>query len=141
MNPPLNLLIIEDHPDDAELVRLELERSGFDVRMRCVDSEAGLRAALLERWDVIISDFAMPDFDGMRAFPICRELAPGVPFIFVSGALGEERAVSAMLAGARDYMVKGNLSRLNRGKAHLRAALARRMQGGRIIEFPKLKAP
>ncbi len=109
----IRLLLIEDDDKDAELVRIELERGGFELDWHRVDNEADLRKSLLnEAWDVIISDFSMPRFDGMRAFQVTQELSAEIPFIFVSGALGEERAVEAMRIGARDYFIKGNLARL-----------------------------
>jgi hypothetical protein len=114
MAEPLRLLIIEDDEHDAELLRLELERGGFDLEWLRIDTEAELRRALDEReWDLVVSDFAMPRFDGLHAFEIFRERGLDLPFIFVSGALGEERAVEAMRAGAHDYLVKGKLARLN----------------------------
>ena len=110
---PLKALLIEDSPDEAELVLLELKRAGFAVTWERVDTEPALRAAIGARsWDVVISDFAMPGFDGLAAFRIVNERAADVPFIFVSGVLGEERAVEAMRKGARDYVLKGNLRRL-----------------------------
>ncbi len=113
MTNRLNLLIVEDDENDADLVRLELERGGFELQWERVDSEAALTQALLKKWDIIISDFAMPGFSGLQAFEIYKKQAADAPFIFVSGALGEERAVQAMRAGAKDYLVKGNLGRLN----------------------------
>ena len=113
MKEPLRLLLVEDDETDAELVRLELERGGFALDWERVDSEPLLRQALQKQWDIIISDFAMPGFNGLRAFEIYRRLAGSTPFIFVSGALGEDRAVEAMRSGARDYFLKGNLARLN----------------------------
>lgn len=110
----IRLLLIEDNEADAELVRLELERGGFKLEWQRVQTESQLRHALEEReWDLIISDYAMPQFDGIQAFQVVRSLCLDVPFIFVSGALGEDRAVEAMRAGARDYLLKGNLTRLS----------------------------
>lgn len=129
MSIPLRLLIIEDSEDDAELICMELERADFDVTWKRVETEDGFREALEESWDLIISDFQMPDFDGLRAFAIYKECAVDIPFIFVSGALGEERAVQAMRAGARDYLLKGKLARLNVAvKRELAAAQARQAQ-------------
>jgi two-component system cell cycle sensor histidine kinase/response regulator CckA len=110
---PLRALLIEDSADEAELVVLELRRSGFAVTWERVDNEPALRAAVARQpWEVVISDFSMPAFDGLTAFGIVKELDADVPFIFVSGILGEERAVEAMRRGARDYVLKGNLRRL-----------------------------
>jgi two-component system, cell cycle sensor histidine kinase and response regulator CckA len=112
-NDPIRLLLVEDSEDDAELIRLELERAGFELRCHRVDSEPALREALAQHdWDIVISDYAMPAFNGMEAFRLIQALGIDVPFIFVSGALGEERAVAAMRAGARDYLLKDNLRRL-----------------------------
>jgi two-component system cell cycle sensor histidine kinase/response regulator CckA len=109
----LRALLVEDSPDEADLVLLELKRAGFAVTWERVETEASLVAAIGEAaWDVVISDFAMPAFDGLSAFRIVKQHAPDVPFIFVSGILGEERAVEAMRNGARDYVLKGNLRRL-----------------------------
>jgi hypothetical protein len=127
MAEPLRLLIIEDDEPDAELLRLELEGGGFDLEWLRIDTEEALRRALDEReWDLVISDFAMPHFDGLHAFEIFRERGTDLPFIFVSGALGEDRAVEAMRAGAHDYLVKGKLARLNVAvRRELRAARQR----------------
>jgi signal transduction histidine kinase/DNA-binding response OmpR family regulator len=105
----VRVLLVEDEVDDAELLQLELERRGLRPLVTRVETESGLRGALeWGEWDVVISDYSMPMFDGLRAFRIAREVRPDLPFIFVSGALGEERAVEAMRAGARDYIVKGS---------------------------------
>jgi CheY-like chemotaxis protein len=110
---PLRLLLVEDSEDDAELILMELERAGFMLQCRRLETEEEFVSALDEEgWDIIISDFQMPQFDGLRAFSIYKDRGIDTPFIFVSGALGEDRAVEAMRAGARDYLLKGNLARL-----------------------------
>jgi PAS domain S-box-containing protein len=109
---PLKLLLVEDSEDDAELIVLELERAGYELQWRRLETEEDFVAALDEWWDLIISDFQMPQFDGLRAFALYKDKGIDTPFIFVSGALGEDRAVEAMRAGARDYLLKGNLARL-----------------------------
>jgi DNA-binding response OmpR family regulator len=109
----IRLLLVEDSQAEAELITLELEHAGLVVDWRRVDNDADLRKQLREAsWDLIISDFSMPRFDGMQAFEMAREIKGEIPFIFVSGALGEERAVLAMQAGARDYVLKTELERL-----------------------------
>jgi hypothetical protein len=111
---PLRVLFIEDSEHDTELVCWELKRGGFAVDYRRVDTEADFLAALAgAEWDLIISDFSMPHFDGLAAFNLFNKQGSDIPFIFVSGAMGEERAVQAMKAGARDYILKGQLGRLN----------------------------
>ena len=108
----LRLLLVEDSEDDAALLSRELARGGYELEARRVCTEETLHAALTESWDLAISDFSMPNFTGLRAFEIMRVEVPELPVIFVSGVLGEERAVEAMRLGARDYFVKGKTSRL-----------------------------
>ncbi|MBL8602585.1 MAG: response regulator [Myxococcales bacterium] len=109
----LKLLLIEDDLTDAALTTRELRKGGFAPEVTRVDHAEALRSALLTPgWDVILSDWSMPGFSGAEALALVQELAPEVPFLFVSGVLGEERAVEAMRAGARDFVVKGNPARL-----------------------------
>ena len=113
MNDYVNVLFVEDNPDDAELVALELQRAQFIVDSQRVDTRENFLTALQTReWDLIISDYKMPKFNGLEAFNLFQQAGLDIPFIFVSGTLGEERAVEAMRAGARDYILKGNLTRL-----------------------------
>src|ERR1700681_319790 len=110
---PLRVLVAEDSPDDAELTLLELSRGGFDPVSKRVESAEEMRAALAEgRWDIVLSDNAMPGFGAAAALALCREADPDLPFVVVSGTIGEERAVEMMRAGAGDYFLKGNLIRL-----------------------------
>jgi diguanylate cyclase (GGDEF)-like protein/PAS domain S-box-containing protein len=110
---PLRLLLVEDVALDAELEVRELKRAGMHVDHRLVDREEAFLAALADfAPDVIISDFSMPHFDGMAALALARENAPHVPFIFVSGTIGEEYAIRALKNGATDYVLKTNLVRL-----------------------------
>jgi two-component system, cell cycle sensor histidine kinase and response regulator CckA len=113
MGTPIRVLILEDSEDDSELVVRELNRGGYDVTWRRVETAAALRAACdVQEWDLVISDFSMPMFSGMDALALVREKRADVPFVFVSGTMGEETAVAAMRNGAQDYLVKGNLRRL-----------------------------
>jgi len=109
----IRLLLVEDVATDAELEVRELKRAGMRIEHRLVDSEDRFRLEL-ERFspEVILSDFSMPHFDGMAALALAREAAPGVPFIFVSGTIGEEYAIRALKNGATDYVLKTNLIRL-----------------------------
>jgi diguanylate cyclase (GGDEF)-like protein/PAS domain S-box-containing protein len=105
--------MIEDVPADAELEVRELKRAGMRVVHRVVDTEGAFREALREfQPELIISDFSMPHFDGMWALNIARDLVPDVPFLFVSGTIGEEYAIRALKNGATDYVLKNNLVRL-----------------------------
>src|SRR5579864_4158599 len=102
----LNILIVEDAPADADLTIRELRRSGIDCSPTCVDSEAGLRSALKKTApDVVLSDFSLPGFGGLAALRVVQEACPNTPFIFVSGTIGEERAIEAIKQGATDYVL------------------------------------
>ena len=110
---PLRVLLVEDTPDDALLLVRALRKAGFATDYRRVDTPEALRAALAEGgWELVISDYTMPEFGGLQALAITRELAPELPFIIVSGNIGEDVAVGAMRAGAQDYLLKHNLTRL-----------------------------
>ena len=109
----VNALFIEDMEEDVELAVRALEKDGVRTAWSRVASEAELKQALAEaRPEVILSDFSMPGFDGLQALRIARVLAPGVPFIFLSGTIGEERAIEAIRSGATDYVLKNNPRRL-----------------------------
>lgn len=109
----LHTLIVEDSASDARLVVRQIERAGYEVRWERVDAPDALKAALVQQtWDVILCDYSMPDFGGNDALEIVRASGRDIPFIFVSGTMGEDIAVEAMKAGAHDYVVKGNLKRL-----------------------------
>lgn len=113
MDEPLHILLIEDSPDDAELVRQELLQSGMRLDMQRVDSAAGLTAALARRdWDIVISDYNLPGFSGTEALEMLRAHSSYIPFIMVSGRIGEEEAVALMKSGADDYVMKDRLARL-----------------------------
>jgi PAS domain S-box-containing protein len=109
----LRILIVDDSPDDAELAVLALKRSGFDLTYECVDTPEAMRKAL-ERggWDLVLADYSMPHFSGLAALKMLRESKLDVPFILLSGTVGEELAVEAMKRGADDYVLKTNLARL-----------------------------
>jgi PAS domain S-box-containing protein len=110
---PVKILVVEDSEDDARLVLLVLRRGGFHPIYRRVQDLAAFRAAFdNERWDAVLSDFRMPAFSGVDALHAFRALGIDIPFIFVSGTIGEEVAVEAMKAGASDYVMKQNLARL-----------------------------
>ena len=110
---PLRALLIEDNPDDAELLVRELRRGGRELVFRRVETAAAMTAALAdESWDVILSDYALPTFSGPEAFALMRKLNLDLPFIIVSGTIGEELAVDAMRAGVHDFVLKGQLRRL-----------------------------
>jgi signal transduction histidine kinase len=113
MRTPLRVLLIEDSEDDATLVLLELRRGEWEVAHERVDTAEAMIAALEARnWDLIISDYSMPGFNGIDALAVARKRDSDLPFILVSATVGEDVAVHAMKSGANDYLVKGNLRRL-----------------------------
>ncbi|HEY7674619.1 MAG TPA: PAS domain S-box protein, partial [Burkholderiales bacterium] len=124
----LKVLVVEDNALDAELVVRELKKGGFDLRSRRVDTEADFRRELDEfQPHIILSDFSMPRFDGKTALAIAHKTHADIPFIFISGTIGEQVAVEAIKAGANDYVMKGNLVRLlPTVKRELREAEVRR---------------
>ncbi len=110
---PLRLLLAEDSEDDALLLTRELRRGGYRPEMTRVDTADGLRQALQAAdWDLVIADHNMPGFDSLDALALVRELRADLPFIVVSGSIGEEIAVDVMKSGANDYVMKNNLARL-----------------------------
>ena len=113
MSRLLRLLVVEDREDDAELLLLELSRGGFDVDYERVQTARAMAEALQRRaWDLIISDYSMPGFGALQALAVLRESGVELPFVVVSGTIGEESAVEALRNGARDFIVKGKLARL-----------------------------
>ncbi|HSV55129.1 MAG TPA: EAL domain-containing protein [Burkholderiaceae bacterium] len=113
MREPLKILLVEDVEVDAELSLRELKRSGIACTGRRVETEPDFRHQLEEfQPQVILSDFSMPQFNGMAALAIAHQVRPDIPFIFVSGTLGEEYAIRALKSGADDYVLKDNLVRL-----------------------------
>ncbi|MDD3119145.1 MAG: response regulator [Victivallales bacterium] len=107
------VLIVDDSESDAELVVRRLRRNGNNIVQQRVDTAAALDAALKQqRWDIIIADFQMPQFNALEALTICRRHDPELPFVVVSGTIGEATAVALMKAGANDYLMKDNLARL-----------------------------
>lgn len=113
MSQPLRALIVEDSEDDALLLVDELRRGGFEPVFERVDSPEAMSATLAKQsWDIIFADYTMPHFRGTMALELLKKSGVGAPFIFVSGTIGEDTAVSAMKAGAHDYVMKGNLKRL-----------------------------
>ncbi len=109
----LNVLIAEDSEDDALLIKRELHRGGYQANMLRVDSALEMQKALKSHsWDLIITDHNMPSFNSNDALTLCRQHDQNIPFIVVSGSIGEEIAVDTMKSGAHDYVMKNNLTRL-----------------------------
>jgi diguanylate cyclase (GGDEF)-like protein len=110
---PIRILFVEDLEYEAELALAQLRRAGIECTSLRVETEAALRDAL-DKFspNLILSDFSLPQFDGISALRIAHQVAPEIPFIYVSGTIGEERAIDALLCGAVDYVLKSNLTRL-----------------------------
>jgi two-component system, cell cycle sensor histidine kinase and response regulator CckA len=109
----LRALIVEDSEMDCEILVRQLRKGGYDVTFKRVDSTEALNSALiLGNWDIVFSDYSMPGFSGVACLKIIRERGLDVPFIFVSGTIGEEMAVEGMKLGANDYVMKGHTARL-----------------------------
>jgi DNA-binding response OmpR family regulator len=112
MNNPLRILYLEDDPRDAELIQETLEIDGVPSQIKRVEAEADFMTSLdAGEFDLILADYTLPSFDGLSALKIARKSWPQVPFIFVSGTLGEEVAIEALKVGATDYVFKTRLSR------------------------------
>jgi two-component system sensor histidine kinase UhpB len=113
MKKELRLLICEDVESDVAIIIRELEKTDFAVGFRCVETAEDMEAALNDQpWDIVISDFNIPGFGGEQALAVLYACNKDIPFILVSGTVGEETAVNMMKAGASDYLMKGNLARL-----------------------------
>ncbi|MBZ5542916.1 MAG: response regulator [Acidobacteriia bacterium] len=128
MSIPLRALIIEDSEDDADLLLRELRRGGYDVTYERVETAAAMQQALSRKaWDIVLSDYRMPQFTGLAALELLKGSRIDLPFIIVSGTIGQDVAVAAMKAGAHDYLMKGELARLGPAIAReLREAADRR---------------
>ncbi|TME85575.1 MAG: GGDEF domain-containing response regulator [Chloroflexi bacterium] len=109
---PLRVLILEDRPEDADLARHELHRAGYDLNWRRVDDEAGFKANVDPELDLILADYHQPQFNAIRALKIMQDMGLDIPFVIVSGAIGEDLAVAAVRLGATDYVLKDRLARL-----------------------------
>jgi two-component system sensor histidine kinase UhpB len=113
MNIPLRVLMVEDSEDDALLLERELKRGGYELLTRRVQTARDMANKLKEQeWDIVISDYMMPKFNGMDAFKVMKDLGLDLPFILISGKIGEDTAVDAMRAGVHDYIMKDKLARL-----------------------------
>ncbi len=130
MLDPLRVLIVEDSEDDTLLMVRELQRGGFDPVFERVQTPASMTAALqAQAWDLIISDYSMPQFGGSAALSLFKQQGLDIPFIAVSGVIGEDTAVEMMKAGADDYVMKSRLARLAPAvRRELRAAQERRVR-------------
>jgi hypothetical protein len=139
VNGVLRLLLVEDSPSDAKLVVAELQRSGWTVEHERVQTAGAMQAALAgKEWDVVLSDWSMPAFSAAAALATVKAAGRDLPFIIVSGTVGEEAAVEAMRAGAHDYVLKDKLGRLapaiERELRECRDRAARRQAEAALLE-------
>ncbi len=125
---PLHALLVEDSPDDAELMVRELHQRGFDLTWDRVDNEAAYLACLEKSPAIILADYALPQFSGPRALELLQQRGLAIPFIIVSGTIGEEAAAAVVKQGAADYVMKSRLDRLG-------SAIMRALQGERKIAY------
>jgi PAS domain S-box-containing protein len=110
---PLRVLIVEDSKNDVLLIIRELKKCGYNPAYECVETTAAMKKSIKEKqWDIILCDYKMPKFDAPSAISLLKETCIDIPLIIISGTIGEETAVECMRLGARDYIMKGNFSRL-----------------------------
>ncbi len=127
MNRKIRVLILEDQPTDAELMLRELRLVGYEPEWTRVMTELDFLTQLELGWEIILADYSMPQFTGLQALELLKQRGLDIPFIIISGAIGEEVAVATMKAGASDYLMKGNLARLGQAiKRELGDAAVRR---------------
>ncbi|HTG44455.1 MAG TPA: response regulator, partial [Verrucomicrobiae bacterium] len=112
MARPLRVLLIEDSDFDATLLLRILGKGGYQLDYERVETAGQLQQSLLREWDLVIADYNLPQFSAPEALEMVKKTGRDIPFIIVSGAIGETTAVSAMKAGAHDYLMKGSLARL-----------------------------
>ena len=113
MKSLLRILVIEDSEDDADLIIREIRRSGYTVEFERVETKSDMQHVLVRGpWDLILSDYSMPHFSAMGALSVLKESELDIPFLVISGTIGEETAVTALKAGANDFLLKGKLARL-----------------------------
>jgi PAS domain S-box-containing protein len=113
MSDTLRILHVEDNPDDVELVRKTIAAQGIEAGIVDVENRADFINALVKGgYDLVLADYTLPSFDGLSALAIARAKFPFLPFIFVSGTMGEEKAVETLKQGATDYVLKSHLTRL-----------------------------
>lgn len=137
MKQALQVLMVEDNPNDAELLLVELRRAGFDPQWTRVETENEFLSELQKSPDIILSDYAMPHFNGLRAAELLRTSGLEIPFILISGTVGEDSAVEAMKLGATDYLLKDRTARL--GKAVEQALDQKRLRAERRKSEAEIK--
>lgn len=125
MMKPLKVLLVEDNPDDAELIIRQLHQAGFTLDCHRVETERDYLTELARQPDIILSDYSLPQFNGLQAMELLRDSGRNIPFILISGTVGEDVAVTAMKHGATDYLLKDRVVRLG-------SAVERALREGRL---------
>lgn len=132
---PLRVLLVEDSQNDAVLLERELTRADYAVVCERVETAEALRQTLdKNHFDIVIADYSLPSFNGLQALAIIREVNADIPFLLISGTVGEEIAVSAMRAGANDYILKANLARIPSAVARELRQVRVRIEGRHALE-------
>src|SRR5512147_1566922 len=128
MDKHLQILVIEDSEDDAGILLRELGRNDYVIEYERVETSASMKAALEKKqWDLILCDYSLPQFDAPHALEVLKASGIDIPFIILSGTIGEETAIAALKAGAHDFLIKGNYARLGPAiERELREAKIRR---------------
>jgi signal transduction histidine kinase len=139
MDETLRVLHLEDVAEDAELVRHELRRAGLTVTITRVDRREQFIDELTHHPpDIILSDYSLPSFDGVQALSLAQSIVPDVPFMFISGALGEDRAIELVKSGATDYVLKSRIERVGTAIRRALREVAERKQAARYQEQLKV---
>ncbi len=134
----IRVLLVEDSETDVELILAQLRRAGFAVEWRQVETEADYRQQLDANWDIILADYTLPQFTGLRALRLARQHSDDIPFLMVSGSIGDERAAECVREGAADYVLKDRLGRL--GAAVAVALESRRLRRSQAAAERELRA-
>jgi CheY-like chemotaxis protein len=142
MGTRLRILLIEDSQEDAHLIRREVQHGGYEVELERVETADAMQNALeRQSWDLILCDFSLPRFNAPKALELLKQSGYDIPFIIVSGTIGEESAVNALKAGAHDFIIKGNYARLIPAvQRELKEAEVRREQRERERELEAIAA-
>ena len=140
MSKPIRVLVVEDSVTDAEINIRELQRAGFDPQWKRVETEADFLAEIDTSPDLILSDYSLPNFDGLRAVKLLHERGLDIPFILISGTIGEDVAVSVMKYGAVDYLLKDRIVRLGPAVEHALAGKHLRAERKQAEESMRLQS-
>ena len=134
MKTAIQVLLLEDNQDDAELLAMEMTFSGFEVSWERVETEAAFVEKLTPELDIILADYTLPQFNALTALQHLQDKGYDIPFVVVTGTISEETAVSVMKQGAADYLLKDRLSRLGEAERHALILIADRHEQSRKLD-------